>query len=763
VKNLFAPGMKTLKIIYPILLMAGSALLISCSVGFGVGGSIGGSRSRVGMGVGVGVGGSSKSGERLVQIGDRLHIAKERQLPAGTQGYQRGPALAYGRGNYLLTWQQGWHGAGGNSNILAMRLDENSRRKDRKPIQICTAKGAQDNPDVAYCAGRFLICWSDLRSESDYDIWAALLDLNGKLVKKPFKLAGGKGGQARPAIAADGTGTFLVVWQDFSSSKYFDIRGLRIEASSGKVLDAQPIVCMHRGEEPAVAWTGKNFAVSQKWYAALVEPDGSISMKSTRLWRPRAIHHPVVINAWGTAKIFFNTEPKHDPWGWGGGGAIIGISLAPDGKSPEAGWIGRSKGKLKRVSDAAKSDGKIRNCLDAARWRNHSGWPCGMPGGFKSTQEGTWPSGRVAAAYNGRSILVAWNRAHIADKSRLVNRDLYLRRVTSGWSYPDAVKIPIALGKTDEVSPVLCAGRTGRALLVYERAEPQGGISIVYRLIVETEDQTGPSVVAIRRWSPTSFSVVFDEPVDPVSASVAANYQIEGLAITSARFDDDNRTAQRQVLLVTEAAPPGKQLLLKVTGVKDRSERGNTSSGKPFKFTVKPAQTSRSRFIDRWNIVGPFPHSWQTTFLKPAQTRPTPGDEIEHDGKKIKWQAVATGKGAILPFSKYYGNKGGLTGFANAYVFSPVARKAFLLLDATDGHQAWINGRLVSSDLKGLIKGRGLHDRTDRQKISLKKGWNQLLIQQSNKFGRWQLTARLTDKDDLPLEDLCCQLENPFK
>ena len=111
----------------------------------------------------------------------------------------------------------------------------------------------------------------------------------------------------------------------------------------------------------------------------------------------------------------------------------------------------------------------------------------GRPGGFKGTEEGTWPSGRVAAAYNGRSIIVVWNRAHIVDKQRLANRDLYLRRVTGAWTYADQAKIKIVAGPTEEVFPVLAAGTLGHALLAYETLHPKGGIGVEYRLLYEQE------------------------------------------------------------------------------------------------------------------------------------------------------------------------------------------------------------------------------------------------------------------------------------
>ena len=422
------------------------------------------------------------AGTKMRQIAPRLSMSDALVLPRRKLLYQRHPAVAYGDGTYLVVWQEGYNGLGGESDILGLRLDEQGRPLDKTPINICTARGVQDSPTVAYCGGRFLVAWSDLRNGNDYDVYASYLDRDGK-AGKPLLMAGGKGGQANPAIASDGKRMFLVVWQDFRSGKFFEILGKRL-GTAGAATQSKPMTILPRGEKPAVAWTGKHFLLCQRWYAALVGEDGKVTPAAggKRLWNGKTVGSSTVAAAWGKGFVFLNVCPRHDPWGWGGNGAIIGCTVTPDGKTPEFGAV-----KSRRALSAMKADGKLVNCLDAARWKGYKGWPMGRPGGFKGTEEGTWPSGRVAAAYNGRSIIVVWNRAHIVDKQRLANRDLYLRRVTGAWTYADQAKIKIVAGPTEEVFPVLAAGTLGHALLAYETLHPKGGIGVEYRLLYEQE------------------------------------------------------------------------------------------------------------------------------------------------------------------------------------------------------------------------------------------------------------------------------------
>jgi hypothetical protein len=417
------------------------------------------------------------------QLAPGLTMTVARPLPRRQVIYQRGPAVAYGNGVYLLVWQEGYNGMGGNSDILGMRFNADGKPLDRKALQICTQKAVQDTPVVAFCAGNFLVAWSDLRNGKDYDVYAVLVASNGRVEKEDGSLlCGGKGGQARPAIASNGKDAFLAVWQDFRSGKYFSIAAARVLARDGAVVDKGGFIAMERGERPSVTWIGGRYMIAQRWYAALVGNDGKVAMEPKRIWKGKQVLYPAVTAAWGRGFAFLNTNPRHDPWGWGGNGAVIGASIFADGSSPELDTIKRL-----RSMSALKADGKVKNCLDAARWRGYKGWPMGRPGGFKNTEEGTWPSGPLAAAFNGRSVVVAWTRAKVIDKSRLGQRDIYLRRVLKDWAYADSAKIKIVAGPTDESNPALAAGRPGDTFLAYERVLPDGGIVIEYRLIREAD------------------------------------------------------------------------------------------------------------------------------------------------------------------------------------------------------------------------------------------------------------------------------------
>ena len=61
------------------------------------------------------------------------------------------------------------------------------------------------------------------------------------------------------------------------------------------------------------------------------------------------------------------------------------------------------------------------------------------------------------------------------------------------------------------------------------------------------------------------------------------------------------------------------------------------------------------------------------------------------------------------------------------------------------------------------LKGRVMHAETLEVKVRLAKGSNQLLMQSSNRMGRWRAVVQLTDSRRQTLRDLTWQLTNPFK
>jgi len=87
----------------------------------------------------------------------------------------------------------------------------------------------------------FLVVWQDFRSGKQYDVYAARVTPQGKVLDKGgFPVAASSPNECRPAVAFGG-GNYVVVWMDARSYPVYGIFGARITPAS-ELLDAEGIV-----------------------------------------------------------------------------------------------------------------------------------------------------------------------------------------------------------------------------------------------------------------------------------------------------------------------------------------------------------------------------------------------------------------------------------------------------------------------------------------------------------------------------------------
>ncbi len=187
-----------------------------------------------------------------IETGSRVEVAPK----APDDRDQNSPDAAFdGKGTFLVVWQQGrnfYKGAG--SDIFAMRVSAEGRPLDEKTIAICTAKGGQARPRVAFCGGVFLVVWQDLRNGKDFDCHAARVKPDGTLLDKDgFLVSGGPENQAMPEVAP-GPGKFLVAWQDFRDGRVYTPHVARV-TSDGRVADPQGVSAAPKGMQFSPALT----------------------------------------------------------------------------------------------------------------------------------------------------------------------------------------------------------------------------------------------------------------------------------------------------------------------------------------------------------------------------------------------------------------------------------------------------------------------------------------------------------------------------
>ncbi|MBA4388111.1 MAG: hypothetical protein C0404_09030 [Verrucomicrobia bacterium] len=304
--------------------------------------------------------------------------AQETLLPLhdGRDAYT--PRAAFGKDVFLVTWQSGRTGPGDIrkglhfiGDIVACRVDKSGKALDAAPTVVCGAADLQEKPQVAFGGNTFLAVWQDARNGKDWDLYAARILPDGKVLdKEGFLVSGGPHNQAKPRVAWDGK-SFAVVWQDFRDGKYYSIYTARI-STDGKVLDAEGVKVASGGFyhcfEPALAAVGGgrsfvlNLAVglpvdtyrcpmAQGWFIADGKPDSApayaLDKKKDSKHGPEDRAQPIALAFGGGA---FLSAWKND--------ASLGRGFGPDGNAALFDDKGARKESLNFSGGQGKTDSK---------------------------------------------------------------------------------------------------------------------------------------------------------------------------------------------------------------------------------------------------------------------------------------------------------------------------------------------------------------------------------------------------------------------
>ncbi len=136
-------------------------------------------------------------------------------------------------------------------------------------------------------------------------------------------------------------------------------------------------------------------------------------------------------------------------------------------------------------------------------------------------------------------------------------------------------------------------------------------------------------------------------------------------------------------------------------------------------------------FISTWMASGPYKGGKTSTVHDPEKP----------DAKDLKWKLVAaTGdQPGFIDLNKDLGASGDCAGYLRCQVQSPKEQPAVLESGSDDGIKIWLNGAVVLD--KDVPRSFKLNE--DQTKVTLKEGWNQLLVKVVNGGGGWEAAVRL--------------------
>ncbi|GIW81374.1 MAG: hypothetical protein KatS3mg105_3181 [Gemmatales bacterium] len=202
---------------------------------------------------------------------------------------QRWPHIAWGKDCYLVVWQEGaaYDGAP-DANIMAARLSPDGKALDPKGIVVCKAKHHQIYPKVTFDGENFLVAWQDYRSSRDWDIYAARITPAGKVLDPDgFGVADGPGNQVHPSLASDGKNAFAV-WSDLrprpSGVERYVLAGTSI--AKGKPAQHNGTVLSQNGTNGSLLgaiarWDGGSYVIAAQKHPAGWNHGGSWLLRVT--------------------------------------------------------------------------------------------------------------------------------------------------------------------------------------------------------------------------------------------------------------------------------------------------------------------------------------------------------------------------------------------------------------------------------------------------------------------------------------------------
>jgi hypothetical protein len=152
------------------------------------------------------------------------------------------------------------------------------------------------------------------------------------------------------------------------------------------------------------------------------------------------------------------------------------------------------------------------------------------------------------------------------------------------------------------------------------------------------------------------------------------------------------------------------------------------------------------RFITDWQLIGPF----DAPDMDSLSAAYPPEKEIALDSRypgkgamDVAWKKVRTLPSGSMNLNELFQPNEQVLVYGLTYVHSPDDRTTHILLGSDDGVRVWLNDELVHSN----PAYRGHSPDQDKVRVSLRKGWNKLLLKVLQGAGGWGFSLRFADAD----------------
>ena len=204
-----------------------------------------------------------------------------------TTNTQWRPTVATDQNNrIIIAWED--YRSGTNYDIYAKILDANGN-VIKDDFVVTDASNNQYYPTITTDQNnRIIIAWQDYRSGTNYDIYAKILDANGNVIKDDFVITNNTANQYDPTIAVDQNNRIIIAWEDYRDSdwniyaKILDSDGNIIRndfaVTNNTATQWYPTITTDKNSRIIIAWRDyRNSATSgYDIYAKILDANGNV-------------------------------------------------------------------------------------------------------------------------------------------------------------------------------------------------------------------------------------------------------------------------------------------------------------------------------------------------------------------------------------------------------------------------------------------------------------------------------------------------------
>lgn len=201
--------------------------------------------------------------------------------------------------------------------------------------------------------------------------------------------------------------------------------------------------------------------------------------------------------------------------------------------------------------------------------------------------------------------------------------------------------------------------------------------------------------------------------------------------------------------LIPEIAPVIPQLQ-QCWQAEDITEDVNYSAEEMARIVKKARKPEE--LVNKWLVAGPFAKKGVDGLgLFDIKFGPELNDNFD------EWKIMPVGTDGyevtFVNLERYFGVENSAA-YLKTKVWIDKAQKAFFEIGSDDGVKLWLNGRLVHQN----NTERGHNQADDVVEVSLKKGWNSILMKITQGVGGWGASLAITDLQHEPMQGLKFEL-----